>query len=81
MEISEIRNRNQQNFRPNQQNFRPNQQNFRPNRTPPPTRRNRYTNTVSGPSQLYYISGMFGPVQVPMLIDSRSAVTVIGEEV
>ena len=30
-----------------------NQQNFGPNRIPSPARRNRYTNTISNPSQLY----------------------------
>ena len=58
-----------------------NQQTFRRNWTPPPARGNRYTNTVSGPSQLYYINGIFGNVQVPILIDSGSAVTIMDEEI
>ena len=58
-----------------------NQQTFRRIWTPPPARENRYTNTVSGPSQLYYINGIFGKVQVPILIDSGSAVTIMDEEI
>ena len=58
-----------------------NQQAFRQNWTSPPARRNRYKNTVSGPSQLHYINGIFGNVQGPILIDSESAVTIIDEEI
>ena len=58
-----------------------NQQTFRRNWTPPPARGSRYTNTVSGLSQLYYINGIFGNVQVPILIDSGSAVTIMDEEI
>ena len=58
-----------------------NQQTFRRNWTPPPARGNRYTNTVSGLSQLCYINGIFGNVLVPILIDSGSAVTIMDEEI
>ena len=58
-----------------------NQQTFRRNWTPPPARGNRYTNTVSGLSQLCYINGTFGNVLVPILIDSGSAVTIMDKEI
>ena len=45
------------------------------------SRGNRYTNTVSGPFQLYYINRIFGNVQVPILIDFGSAVTIMDEEI
>ena len=58
-----------------------NPQNLRQNRTLSPVRKNQYVNAFSGPSQLYFICRIFENVQVPILIDSGSAVIIIDEEV
>ena len=75
----------QDNFRPKPfkyQQFRPQPRNTI-QETQRSVRYNRagYTNTLSSPSHLFYVNGMFGRERLPILIDSGSAVTIIDEEI
>ena len=75
----------QDNFRPKPfkyQQFRPQPRNTI-QETQRSVRYNRagYTNTLSSPSHLFYVNGMFGNEISAILIDSGSAATIIDEEI
>ena len=46
-----------------------------------PAQQSYYTNAINSPSCPFYINAIFGKVEIPILLDTGSAVTVIDEEI